>query len=358
MSARTATAEHAPAGAPDPVALSAYLEQHIDGFRGPLSISRLSGGQSNPTWHLRTPHADYAMRCKPAASHALLPSAHAIEREFRVQAALASSGVPVARMHCLCSDEAVIGVAFYVMEYVPGRIFWDQTLPSLSPSERAAIYDELNRVIALLHGVDPADVGLADFGKTGNYFSRQIERWSRQYRASETACIQAMDQLIDWLPSHVPVDTTPQVTIVHGDYRLDNAIFHPTQPRILAVIDWELSTLGHPLADLAYHTMSWHLPPGDLRGLAGVDLAALGIPDESAYIRAYEQRSGRQISGDWNFHLAYNVFRIAAILQGVAHRAQQGTASGTHALALGAQVAPLADIAWRFASKVDSTCRP
>lgn len=332
--------------------LAAYLTQHIDGFRGPLTASRFNGGQSNPTWHLRTPQRDYAMRCKPAPTAQLLPSAHAIEREYRVQSALADSGVPVAAMHCLCTDESVIGVAFYVMDHVDGRIFWDQSLPDLPRDQRASIYDELNRVIAALHSVDIAATGLADYGKSGNYFSRQIDRWTRQYRASENARIDAMERLLEWLPQHVPHEDAPQVTLVHGDYRLDNAIFHPTEPRILALIDWELSTLGHPLADLAYHTMSWHLHPGVLRGLGGLDLAALGIPGEEAYLQRYRQRSGRAISGDWNFYLAYNLFRIAAILQGVGRRAQDGTASNERAASYGAQVQPLAELGWQFARKV------
>ncbi|HWU74946.1 MAG TPA: phosphotransferase [Rhodanobacter sp.] len=335
----------------DPAALESYLARHIDGFHGPLTATRFNGGQSNPTWRLHTPQGDYAMRCKPAPSAQLLPSAHAIEREYRVQSALVDSAVPVASMHCLCTDETIIGVAFYVMAHVDGRIFWDQSLPGMEREDRAAIYDELNRVVAALHSVDINASGLDDYGKPGNYFSRQIDRWTRQYRASETATIDAMERLLGWLPQHVPHEDTPQVTLVHGDYRLDNAIFHPTEPRILALIDWELSTLGHPLADLAYHTMSWHLPPGVLRGLGGLDLAALGIPDENAYLRRYQQRSGRPISGDWNFYLAYNLFRIAAILQGVGRRARDGTASSERAASYGAQVLPLAELGWQFACK-------
>jgi aminoglycoside phosphotransferase (APT) family kinase protein len=334
-------------------ALGSYLESHIEGFQGPVTASRFKGGQSNPTYLLTTPQRQYVMRSKPAPVAQLLPSAHAVEREYRLQSALAGSAVPVARMYCLCEDESVIGRAFYVMDFVEGRIFWEQSLPDLQPGERAAIYDELNRVIAELHTVDFEARGLADYGKAGNYFARQIDRWSRQYRASETGGIEAMDRLIAWLPQHVPQEENPQVSLVHGDYRLDNVIFHPSEPRILAVIDWELSTLGHPLADFAYHLMSWHIAPGGaMRGLGGLDLDALGIPQESAYIKAYERRVGRPVSGDWNFYLAYNLFRIAAILQGIAKRVEEGTASSPQAAEYGRQARPLAELGWQFALKV------
>jgi len=334
-------------------ALGSYLESHIEGFLGPVTATRFKGGQSNPTYLLSTPQRQYVMRSKPAPVAQLLPSAHAVEREFRLQSALAGSPVPVARMHCLCEDESVIGRAFYVMDFVEGRIFWEQSLPDVKPGERAALYDELNRVIAELHNVDFQARGLADYGKAGNYFARQIDRWSRQYRASETGGIEAMDQLIAWLPQHVPQEENPQVSLVHGDYRLDNVIFHPSEPRILAVIDWELSTLGHPLADFAYHLMSWHIAPGGaMRGLGGLDLDALGIPQESDYIKAYERRVGRPVSGDWNFYLAYNLFRIAAILQGIAKRVEEGTASSPQAAEYGRQARPLAELGWQFALKV------
>jgi aminoglycoside phosphotransferase (APT) family kinase protein len=344
----------------DFAALEKYLREHIAGFAGPIEATRFKGGQSNPTYLLTTPQRRYVMRCKPAPVAQLLPSAHAVEREFRLQRALAGSAVPVAGMHCLCEDEAVIGRAFYVMDFVEGRIFWEQSLPDTAPDERAALYDELNRVIAALHEVDFAALGLADYGKAGNYFSRQIDRWSRQYRASETIGIDAMDRLIDWLPRHIPQEEdshvqSRQVSLVHGDYRLDNVIFHPTEPRILAVIDWELSTLGHPLADFAYHLMSWHIAPsGAMRGLGGLDLDALGIPNESAYVARYEQRVGRSAAGDWNFYLAYNLFRIAAILQGIAKRVEEGTASSAQAAEYGRQARPLADLGWSFARKADS----
>lgn len=336
----------------DLLALGNYLQQHIPGFSGPVTATRFKGGQSNPTYLLTTPARQYVMRAKPGPVAQLLPSAHAVEREFRLQSALAGSAVPVAGMHCLCEDESVIGRAFYVMDFVEGRIFWEQSLPGMEPGERSAIYAELNRVIAALHGVDFAALGLADYGKAGNYFSRQIDRWTRQYRASETVGIEAMDQLIAWLPQHIPQEEDPQVSLVHGDYRIDNVIFHPTEPRILAVIDWELSTLGHPLADFAYHMMSWHIAPGGaMRGLGGLDLAPLGIPDEPAYIAAYEQRMGRRVAGDWNFYLAYNLFRIAAILQGIAKRVEEGTASSPQAAEYGRQARPLAELGWRFAQQ-------
>jgi aminoglycoside phosphotransferase (APT) family kinase protein len=339
----------------DAAALEPYLRAHVAGFAGPMQVSRLQGGQSNPTFLVDTPGQRYAMRTKPAPKAQLLPSAHAIEREYRVQAALAGSEVPVARMHCLCEDESVIGRAFYLMDFVDGRIFWDQSLPEHTPAGRGALYDEMNRVIAALHRIDVDAVGLGDYGKPGNYFLRQIDRWTRQYQASRDAPVPAMERLIDWLPAHAPVEDTPQVALVHGDYRLDNVIFHPTEPRIVAVLDWELSTLGHPMADFAYHLMSWHIPPGALRGLGGIDLAALGIPDQAAYLAAYEARVGRAFSGDWNFCLAYNLFRIAAILLGVARRAAQGTASGSQAEAYGRQVEPLAELAWQFAQRAGAT---
>ncbi len=339
----------------DVAALQAHLEQHLPGFQGPLSVEQFKGGQSNPTYKLLTPARAYVMRAKPGPAARLLPSAHAVEREYRVMRALAGSGVPVAGMHLLCEDESVIGRAFYVMDFVSGRVLWDPALDGMTPSQRAAIYDEMNRVIATLHNVDVAAAGLADYGKSGNYFERQIGRWSKQYLASITEPIEAMDRLIDWLPGHIPDsardDSRP--CIVHGDYRLDNLIFHPTEPRVLAVLDWELSTVGHPLADFSYHCMAWHIPPGAFRGLGGVDIAALGIPDERAYVQRYCERTGRgdaqSVMRDWNFYLAYNLFRIAAILQGIAKRVEDGTASSGRARQAGAGARPLAQLAWQFA---------
>ncbi|WP_309625607.1 phosphotransferase [Methylibium sp.] len=339
-------------------ALQAYLTQHLDGFVGPVTVEQFKGGQSNPTYKLVTPSRSYVMRSKPAPVAKLLPSAHAIEREFTVMRALAGSEVPVARMHVLCEDEAVIGRAFYVMEFVQGRVLWSQALPDMSRSERAAIYDEMNRVIAALHRVDFTACGLGGFGKPGNYFERQIGRWSRQYQASITEPIDAMDRLIDWLPAHIPPGAldASQTSIVHGDYRLDNLIFHPTEPRILAVLDWELSTLGHPLADFSYHCMSWHIPPGSFRGIGGLDLDALGIPSEADYIRRYCERTGREstdaLAADWNFYLAYNLFRLAGILQGIAKRVVDGTAASEQALQAGAGARPLAEMGWDIAQRM------
>ena len=341
----------------DTAALGAWMTQHVEDFAGPLGVEMFKGGQSNPTYKLITPERTYVMRAKPGPVAKLLPSAHAIEREFAVMRGLAGTDVPVARMHALCEDESVIGRAFYIMEYVEGRVLWDQTLPGMTPAERGAIYDEMNRVIAALHKVDYAARGLAGYGKPGNYFERQIGRWSKQYQASVTQPITEMDRLIDWLPAHIPASARDEglTSIVHGDYRLDNVIFHPSEPRILAVLDWELSTLGHPLADFSYHCMAWHIPPGTFRRIGGVDLASLGIPSEQDYIHRYCERTGlatpEQLAPDWNFYLAYNMFRIAAILQGIAKRVEAGTASSAQARASGAGARPMAELAWSFAQK-------
>ena len=341
----------------DTDALSRWLEAHLDGFAGPLQVEMFKGGQSNPTYKLVTPARSYVMRAKPGPVARLLPSAHAIEREFKVMGALQGTEVPVARMYCLCEDESVIGRAFYVMEFVQGRVLWDQSLPGMSNSERAAIYDEMNRVISALHSIEPASRGLESYGKPGNYFERQIGRWSKQYQASITEPIAEMDRLMQWLPKHMPASARDEsrVSIVHGDYRLDNLMFHPTEPRAIAVLDWELSTLGHPLADFAYHCMSWHIPATLSRGIGGLDIAALGIPQEADYIRRYCQRTGIQdvdaLHADWNFYLAYNMFRIAAILQGIAKRVEAGTAASAQAKAAGATARPMAELAWTFAQK-------
>ena len=338
----------APQHAFDVTKLAAFMREHVRGFAGELAVEQFKGGQSNPTFLLTACGQRYVMRRKPPG--VLLPSAHAVEREFRVIRALAGTEVPVARAHALCEDAAVIGSAFYVMDHVEGRILWDPTLPGIDAPARAAHYDELNRVIAALHRVDPAAVGLAEYGKPGHYIERQVARWTRQYRASETERIEAADALIDWLPRHVPPAAATR--IVHGDYRLDNVIFHPTEPRILAVLDWELSTLGDPLADFAYHCMRWHLPaPG---GLAGADLAALGIPGEAAYLRRYLDRVGaaREPSPDeWTYCLVFNMFRLVGILQGVAARALQGNASSPQAIETGKRTRPLAEQAWALAQR-------
>ncbi len=333
-------------------ALAAYLSERVEVFRGPMVMSRFAGGQSNPTFKIAGSHGAYVLRTKPAAAHLLLRSAHAVDREYRIQHALAATGVPVARMYCLCEDESVIGRAFYLMEMMDGRIFWDPALPGHDPASRAAIYDETNRVIARLHSVDHLALGLGDYGKPGNYFARQISRWSRQYQESKTEEMPVMDALIEWLPAHIPQEQHEPVCIVHGDYRIDNLVFHAHQPRIIAILDWELSTLGHPLADFAYNAMAWHVPPSVFRGIAGLQLAALGIPDAEQYVRRYLERTGRVISGDWNFYLAYNMFRIASILQGIKKRHVDGTAASSEAAQAASAARPMAELAWAYASKV------
>jgi len=341
----------------DVAALERWLAHELPGFQGPLTVEQFKGGQSNPTYKLVTPGGAWVMRSKPGPAAKLLPSAHAIEREYRVMQALAATAVPVPRMVALCEDEAVIGRAFYLMDFVAGRVLWDPALPGMSPAERAAIHDEANRVIAALHTVDVGAVGLADYGRPGNYFERQIARWSKQYQASVTEPIAEMDRLIDWLPQRLPAGARDerQVAVVHGDFRLDNLVFAPDAPRVVAVLDWELSTLGHPLADFSYHCMAWHIPPGMFRGLGGLDLAALGIPSEADYVRRYCERTGRTdaeaLMTDWNFYLAYNLFRLASITQGIAKRVVDGTASSAQAKATGAATRPLAELAWRFASQ-------
>lgn len=341
----------------DTAALTDWMGQHVDGFEGPVQVEMFKGGQSNPTYKLITPGKSYVMRAKPGPVAKLLPSAHAIEREYRVMKGLASTDVPVPHMYALCEDESIIGRAFYIMEFMEGRVLWDQSLPGMTPAQRAEIYDEMNRVIAALHKVKFAEKGLADYGKSGNYFERQIGRWSKQYVASITQPIPEMDQLMAWLPANMPASAKDEsrVSIVHGDYRLDNLMFHPTEPRVIAVLDWELSTLGHPLADFSYHCMSWHIPAELGRGIAGLDLAALGIPAEQDYIQRYCERTGTQdvdaLKRDWNFYLAYNMFRIAAILQGIAKRVEAGTASSAQAKASGDTARPMAELAWSFAQR-------
>ncbi|TMH07805.1 MAG: phosphotransferase family protein [Betaproteobacteria bacterium] len=329
----------------DVAALERYLRSHVPGFVGPVEAEQFKGGQSNPTFLLRAGGKRYVLRRKPSGK--LLPSAHAVDREYRVITALAHSDVPVARTHCLCTDESVIGSMFYVMDYVEGRVLWDPLLPGMQPSERRAIFDEMNRVIAALHGIDFEAVGLADYGKPGNYFARQIDRWSRQYKASETEKIEAMDRLIEWLPKNIP--TGNATAIVHGDFRLDNMIFHPREPRVLAVLDWELSTLGHPMADFSYHMMTWRLAPDEFRGLRGSDLWSLGIPTEEEYLEMYLRRVGiadKPSRTAWSFYMAYNMFRMAGILQGVMARALAGNAASAQALEAGRRARPMAEAGW------------
>lgn len=350
---RPATGKHALNAA----ALEVWLHSNVDGFAGPLQVEMFKGGQSNPTYKLMTPGKSYVMRTKPGPVAQLLPSAHAIEREFAVMRGLSGTAVPVPRMLALCEDESVLGRAFYVMEHADGRILWDQALPGMETHERTAIYDEMNRVLAALHTVNFEQQGLGTYGKTGNYFERQVGRWSRQYVASMTQPIPEMDYLMEWLPAHIPAMAGDErmVSIVHGDYRMDNLMFEHSAPKVRAVLDWELSTLGHPFADFSYHCMAWHIAPGVFRGIGGLDLAALGIPSEDTYIRQYCDRTGlaspQDLKADWNFYLAYNLFRLAAILQGIAKRVEAGTASSAQANNSAAGAKPLAHMAWALAQR-------
>lgn len=329
----------------DTQSLSGYLTQHIPGLEGPVTAEKFAGGQSNPTFKLTSSDGQhYVLRRKPPGE--LLKSAHAVDREFRVISALRDTEVPVPETYVLCEDDSVIGSMFYVMEYKEGRILWDPLLPEAADNtERAAIYDAMNQTMAALHNVDVNAVGLGDYGKPGNYFERQLARWSKQYRASETRTIPAMESLMPWLAARMPEDDGT-VSLVHGDYRLDNMMFHPTEPRVIALLDWELSTLGHPLADLANQCMAWMLPrEGRIKGLAGVDRAALGIPTDEEYIARYCERTGRDGIENWNFYLVFSLFRLAAILQGIVKRAQIGTASSAEADSQGEAVEQLSGLA-------------
>lgn len=309
----------------DTDAVGAWLEQNLPGFAGPLEVTKFQAGQSNPTFLLKTPAHNYVLRRKPPG--VLLKSAHAVDREFRVQKALAGSEVPVAKMHLLCEDESVIGSMFYVMDHVPGRNFNDPTLPELEPEERGAVVDEMNRVLAALHDVDIEAVGLADYGPPGNYFERQVGRWSKQYRASEAEPQPDMDRLMQRLADNVPAEDG-QRTLVHGDYRIDNMIFDVSGTQCRAVLDWELSTIGHPFADLAAVIMQWQMPVGaEGRGLAGVDRAAHGLPTDAEFIAVYCARRGLGGIDNFGYYLAFCFFRMAAIIQGVLKRALDGNAS-------------------------------
>lgn len=331
-------------------ALQNYLQDKLPGFSGQLHAEKFAGGQSNPTFLLSDDTQQWVLRRKPPGE--LLASAHAVDREYRVLSALRDTDVPVAKTYLLCEDESVIGSMFYIMEYLEGRVFWDPELPEVSSNEeRTAIYEDMNRVLAALHSVDPVSVGLEDFGRPGNYFERQLSRWTKQYRASETEHSPAMERLIEWLPANMPEDDG-LVSLVHGDFRLDNLMFHPTEPRIIGILDWELSTLGHPLADLSYQVMAWQMPAGDgLRGLAGCDRAALGIPSDEEYIASYCKRTGRADIAHWSFYLVFCFFRLAAILQGVKKRSLIGTASSAEATAKGALVEPLAEMGVSYIDK-------
>ncbi|HEX3808452.1 MAG TPA: phosphotransferase family protein [Rhizomicrobium sp.] len=335
--------------------LESYLAERIEGFQTPLEVRQFKGGQSNPTFQLITPNRKYVLRRKPPGK--LLPSAHAVDREYRIIAALHPTGFPVAKPYVLCEDDSVIGTAFYVMDCVEGRIIWEPTLPGMTPKERAAIYDAENETLARLHMLDYEKLGLSDFGKPGNYIARQISRWTKQYVASETESISEMNKLMEWLPAHVPPGE--RSSIVHGDYRLDNMILHPTEPKVLAVLDWELSTIGDPLADFTYHLMQWRMPPGGTGGgtgsLVDVDLKALGIPTESEYVAMYCRHTHRDDVPNVDYYAAYNFFRLAGILQGIVGRVRDGTASNANAAQMAAAVRPLAELGWKFAKRAGAS---
>lgn len=312
----------------DEAALAQWMEANVEGVSGPLEVEQFKGGQSNPTYKLITPGRAYVLRRKPPGP--VLKGAHAVEREAKVLSALGSVGFPVAHVHGLCTDESVIGTWFYVMEMVEGRIFWDATFPDVSREARPDYFDAMNATIAQLHSIDHEAVGLGDYGKPGNYFARQVGRWSKQYLEDELAGRDPnMDALVEWLPTAIPEGD--ETSVVHGDFRCDNMIFHPTEPRVIAVLDWELSTLGHPLADFAYHAMMYHMPPNIVAGLEGADLTALNIPSEAEYVAAYCRRTGRDSIASWDFYVAFNYFRLAAIFHGIKGRYLRGTAASAHA---------------------------
>jgi aminoglycoside phosphotransferase (APT) family kinase protein len=327
--------------------LASYLTDHLDGFRGPVAVRQFEGGQSNPTYLLQTPQRDYVLRKKPPGQ--LLPSAHAVEREYRVMTALRETGVPVPVTRWMCDDHSIIGTPFFVMDCVNGRVFRQPHLPGVTPLDRARIYEHMAEVLATLHRVDAGSIGLSDYGKPGNYYARQIGRWGQQYLAAKTDEIASMDRLMAWLPAHIPGGD--DAAIVHGDYRVENLIFHPTEPRIVAVVDWELSTLGHPLADVAYNCLTYHLPPEALGLIDNADDDREGMPDEREYVAMYCRHAGRSGIAQWNFYLAFSMFRLASILQGVYARGLQGNAASEFALARGAAARTIADIAWRIAQQ-------
>lgn len=332
----------------DEVCLGEWMAANVEGYCGPLTVARFSGGQSNPTFQLVTPGKTYVLRRKPPGE--LIKGAHAVEREARILMALGPTGFPVPRVYGLCVDDSVIGTWFYVMEMVEGRIIWDATFPDVPREERPKYFDAMNATIAQLHMIDYVAIGLEDFGRPGNFFERQIARWSKQYLDDVDAGRDLnMDRLIEWLPSHIPVDN--EASIAHGDFRCDNMIFHPTEPRVLAVLDWELSTIGHPLADFAYHAMMYRMPPHIVAGLAGADVAALNIPSEADYVAAYCRRTGRDGMPGYDFYVAFNFFRIAAIFHGIKGRAMRGTASSAQATERGRVFPELAALAWEQARK-------
>jgi aminoglycoside phosphotransferase (APT) family kinase protein len=333
----------------DEARLHEWLSGEVEGYSGPLRVEQFRGGQSNPTYKLVTPARSYVLRRKPPGK--LLPGAHAVDREYRVITALGAQGFPVARTFGLCTDESVIGTPFYVMEMVEGRIFWNVSFPEVSREDRPAYFDAMNATIAALHAIDPETAGLGDYGKPGNYFARQIARWSKQYQEDvEAGRVAAMDRLVEWLPDNIPSDE-PRPSVIHGDFRCDNMIFHASGPTVLAVLDWELSTLGHPLADFSYHLMMYRMPHGLSSGLAGLDLASLNIPSEADYVAAYCRRTGREGISDLDFYMAFNLFRLAGIVHGIKGRLVRGNASSAHAATMAVTLEPLAELAWAQAVK-------
>jgi len=329
--------------------LEAYLAERIPGFRTPLEVRQFKGGQSNPTYKLITPNRNYVLRRKPPGK--LLPSAHAVDREYRIISALHPTGFPVAKPYLLCEDESIIGTMFYVMDCVEGRIYWGPLLPDQTPKQRAAIYDAMNETFAKLHSMDWEKLGLSDYGKPGNYVGRQVSRWTKQYQLSESEKIPEMNRLIEWLPQHLPTDARD--SIVHGDYRLDNMILHPAEPKVIAVLDWELCTIGDPMADFTYHLMQWQMLGGVSSGgsLLEADFGALGIPTIEEYTAMYCKRTGRTTTPNMDYYAAYNFFRLAGILQGIVGRVRDGTAANANAAQNAAGVRPLAERAWHFAQR-------
>jgi aminoglycoside phosphotransferase (APT) family kinase protein len=333
----------------DETALERWLEEHVDGFCGPMAVRQFKGGQSNPTYRIDTPSASYVLRRKPPGK--VLPGAHAVEREYRVLAALGAQDFPVPRVHALCEEEGVIGTPFYVMDMVEGRIVWEASFPGLSRGSRAAHFDAMNETIATLHNFDPQEIGLGDYGKPNAFVERQVARWSRQYLTdTDGGRVPAMDKLVDWLGKHLPPDSG-RSSVVHGDFRCDNMIFDKQAPRVRAVLDWELSTLGDPEADFTYHLMMYRMPAGMFTGLKGIDLKALGIPSEEDYVAAYCRRTGREGLPHLDYLIVFVLFRIAAILHGIRGRLVRGSASSAHAEAIAAQTEPLAELAWSEAQK-------
>jgi len=349
------TKEVAAAHAFDVKTLEAYLADRIEGFQTPLEVRQFKGGQSNPTYQLVTPNRKYVMRRKPPGK--LLPSAHAVDREFKVISALYPTGFPVAKPYLLCEDESIAGTMFYVMDCVEGRVLWESTLPGMDKKQRWATYDAMNETLARLHNFDHIKIGLEEFGKPTAYVARQVGRWTKQYQLSETEKIEEMDKLIEWLPKHLPAEGRPSV--VHGDYRLDNMILHPTEPKVLAVIDWELATIGDPLADFTYHLMQWMMPPGGgsagTQSLVSSDLSALGIPTMEQYVKMYCERTGRSETPNMDYYAAYNFFRLAGILQGIVGRVRDGTAANANAAQNASAVRPLAMRAWHYAQRAGAT---